>query len=59
MSRTSGLGGAESVRASAATARAEILPLVAGRLERVEVLFRENLASPIRIILETAVDAPP
>ena len=35
-----------------ATARAEMIPLVADRLQQVEESFRRNLASPIHIVDE-------
>jgi octaprenyl-diphosphate synthase len=44
--------GAGGLLSSAATARAEILPLVADRLEQVEQQFRRELASPVRIVDE-------
>jgi len=52
LNRQSGFGSAESVRANAASAQVEIIPLVSDRLEQVELRFAENLASPVRIVGE-------
>ena len=52
MNRLSGFGSAERVRANAASAQVEIIPLVSDRLEQVELRFRENLESPIAIVGE-------
>jgi len=52
LSRTSGFGRARRRQYDAATARAEIIPLVADELRRVEAMFRESLASPVGIVDE-------
>ena len=45
-------GRAERLLQDAAPTSAEIHELVAPRLDEVETLFRENLASPVRIVRE-------
>ena len=52
MSNSIGLSRAESLFADPLVAQAEISALIADQLPQVEQLFRENLASPVRIVDE-------
>jgi len=52
LTNRSGLGRVASLRADTSAARAEIIPLVADRLEEVERSFRHHLASPVEIVDE-------
>jgi len=52
VTQLSGFGRAEHPRPDPASLRDDILPLVGDALDRVELLFRENLASPVGIVHE-------
>lgn len=52
MSNVTGFGGAERLRAEVAPSSSPIHALVAHELDRVEAMFRRNLASPVRMVEE-------
>jgi octaprenyl-diphosphate synthase len=52
LSHPTGFGRVEPLRPDGAAVRAEITPLVADRLHKVELSFRANLASPVEIVDE-------